>query len=834
MHHKSYAHVPSRSRRFLMLRINPGELLLVTAILILIATPLATPTMATPTAPVTVTTSASNLNYVPSRNTVSAGGYFYVFYVRLADNYLVYKSSSDGTSWGSETQASHAPVANAQDWTVFVDASTIYVAYPTGTYSTSSATSTAGYTRKGSASGGSIVWDSQVMIRQAGGYWQFSFAKTTNNLNLAVRAYYTKSQAYHVHVYNGHDGTSWMEILDSTTMTDKANACGVAIAPRPQYTDGLILVTGKFSASTYNYKLYDGSNWGPDSTFASKAANTYAGAFGNVAFSLAAYNNEVHFVNSSPGGGAISYYYYTTSWASATVVDKSACLSPALTAQAGNLYVFCTIGGTIYFRKMAYPTHSWDANPTTWLTGEKNPRYVNGEQCPAPEKIGVAWIAGGKVRFDYLSLSDPPLLTSISTSATTITTSSTTTSTMVTSSTATSSATVTVTKSTSMASTQSTSTSATSTSTKTTTSTTTTATSSTSSSTTASTSTSTTASSTQSTTTSAATTSTTGQPNYIVSTDGTTISALNTATGKVDFSGTDAAAVIMKAAVPGSKVLIKAGTYIINHAASSLDSIIITNSNVELYGVSGSATTNNAAILKLANGANRRILSITGTTNVYIHDLQIDGNRVNQAQSSAGGNSNGIMAWSNTGLTVSNNYVHDVRNFGIDFNGCTSSTATNNLIMNSDANGMQFEGSGGGTTTFNGNTIDGASDVGITVWGGNGVIVENNIIRNIMMNTSPWGGNDHTAMYTENSSHNNIFRNNTISNVVFGFSDDSSTGITVDGNTFHLQSLTGSPYPFWTGSSSGGTFSNNKIYVVTPGGSLQLSGGWTLQNNVIL
>ena len=336
------------------------------------------------------------------------------------------------------------------------------------------------------------------------------------------------------------------------------------------------------------------------------------------------------------------------------------------------------------------------------------------------------------------------------------------------------------------------------------------------------------------TSTSAATTPTTAQPNYVVSTDGTTISALNTATGKVDFSGTDAAQVIMQAAMTNSKVLISAGTYIINHAATSLDSLMITSSNVELYGASGSAQTSNAAILKLANGADRRLLSITGTTNVNIHDLQIDGNRANQPQGSGGGSDTGIMAWSNTGLTVSNNYVHDARNFGIDFNGCTSCTAANNLIVNSDANGMQFEGSGGGTTTFNGNTIDGASDVGITVWGGNGVIVENNIIRNIMMNTSPWGGNDHTAMYTENNSPNNIFRNNTISNVQFGFSDDSSTGITVDGNTCYLQSLTGSPYPFWTGSSSGGTFSNNKIYVVTPGGSLQLSGGWTLQSNVII
>jgi parallel beta-helix repeat protein len=844
MCHKRDTHVFSATYLFGLRRPNPSELLRITVILMLTVIPLAIPlggsyglgsVEATPTAPITVTASASSLNYAPSRNTVSAGGYFYVFYVRRSDNYLVYRSSSDGASWGSETQASHAPVANAQDrtgedWTVFTDASTVYVAYPIGTYSTSSLTSTTGYTRKGSASSGSIVWDSQVMIRQAGGYWQFSFAKTTSKINLAVRAYSTTSKGYHVHVYNSPDGASWTEILDSATMTDGYNACGVAITTWPQYPDGLILVTGKYSASTYNYKTYDGSNWGPDSTFASKTAKTYAAAWGYTAFSLATYDNEVHFANipSANAGGAITYYYYTNSWASATTVDKSTCFSPSLTAHPGNLYLFYTIGGTIYYREMAYSTHSWDANPTSWLTGESKPTYVDGEQYPSAQEIGVAWRAGGKVRFDYLtpSVNNQIVSSTKMTSSTVMTTTSTT----VTSPTASSYTTVVLAPATSTTSTSTTTPSTR----RTRSSTSTTVTSPTViSSATVTVTKSTTLTSTQATSTSATTTSTMGQPNYIVSTDGTTISALNTATGKVDFSGTDAAAVIMQAAKPNSKVLISAGTYIINHVSSSNDALLISNSNVELYGATNTAQTSNAAILKLANGMNRRTLSITGTSNVYIHDLQIDGNRANQPQSGFTP-ANGIMAWSNTGLTVSNNYVHDVRNFGIDFNGCSNCIAANNLIVNSDANGMQFEGSGGGTTRFSGNIIDGASDVGITIWSGTGVIIENNIIRNIMMNTSPWGGNDHTGIYTENNSPNNIFRNNIISNVEFGFSDDSSTGVTVDGNTFYLQSLTGSPYPFWTGSSSGGTFSNNKVYVVSAGGSLRLSGGWTLQNNVIL
>jgi parallel beta-helix repeat protein len=385
-----------------------------------------------------------------------------------------------------------------------------------------------------------------------------------------------------------------------------------------------------------------------------------------------------------------------------------------------------------------------------------------------------------------------------------------------------------------------------------------------------------------------ATASTTGRItvyrwSHVLSTDGTTISALNTATGKVEFSGTDAAAIIMQAAVANSKVLIKAGTYIINHAASGQDSIIVSSSNVELYGEG------NGTILRLANGANRRVLSIFNANNVYVHDLQVDGNQANQAVNTV---EVGINGWEAAGLIVSNNYVHDEGTYGIYCGACTNAQILNNLIVNSYANGITIDdqgSSGPSGNTVSGNTVDGASDVGITAWYGNGLTATGNIVRNVMMNVSPYGGNDHVGMMVENSANQITYRNNTIQNSGVGFSTSGGTnllfdsnriqncqqgmyswgvsGLTVTNNIFNGiaqtqvkgtmyaafdldasnsgSSITGNQFlnigPYLQGGvvvrldPSSGTFTNNIIH--TNNGqytAYSASSGWTIQNNTIL
>jgi len=198
----------------------------------------------------------------------------------------------------------------------------------------------------------------------------------------------------------------------------------------------------------------------------------------------------------------------------------------------------------------------------------------------------------------------------------------------------------------------------------------------------------------------------------------------------------------------------------------------------------------------------------------------------------------GISGWQATGFTVSNNYIHDDGTYGVYCGDCTNAQILNNLIVNSDANGVTIDnqdGTGSGTTV-SGNTVDGASDVGITSWGGNNIEVLNNVIRDITLNISPYGitgpnGQDsHVAMYTEQNSRGSlVFEGNYIQNVGCGYYSDSATGVQVESNTFNLASGT-----TVAGSDSGsGTFSGNTIY--EPGGAvINLSSGWTIQNNTII
>lgn len=121
-----------------------------------------------------------------------------------------------------------------------------------------------------------------------------------------------------------------------------------------------------------------------------------------------------------------------------------------------------------------------------------------------------------------------------------------------------------------------------------------------------------------------------------------------------DTAEIQAALTAMGALTDGGAVFFPAGTY--RHTGLSVPS------NVTLWGVGFSS------ILKLANSANAASLqsadSTNGTDNVTIRDLCIDGNKANQAVSSAGYASHGInidgpcLNWKIEGVKVMNTQGH--------------------------------------------------------------------------------------------------------------------------------------------------------------------------------
>ena len=264
--------------------------------------------------------------------------------------------------------------------------------------------------------------------------------------------------------------------------------------------------------------------------------------------------------------------------------------------------------------------------------------------------------------------------------------------------------------------------------------------------------------------------------------------------GLPSLSNTDAATVINEILQQsGMKVLIKAGTYTIN---SSISTPLNTN-DLEIYGVNMADT-----ILKLGDGVNNAVLEILGSTNVRIHDIQVDGNRANQQQSFGTGKlflplyAHGIDVWRSSNVAISNCNVHDCRVMGIQMLLCEDSTITGCRVVDSDANGITIGNHSakdqaiGGNNIISQNIVDGASDVGITGLDPIDSIVEQNTIRNVNMNTSPFNQNTHIGMAVEKAglAQHVIYRQNRIENCLgdgistFGHTPDSGTDLIWDNN----------------------------------------------------
>lgn len=348
----------------------------------------------------------------PLRNVVNVGGYWFVFYVKSSNSYLYYKSSSDGVNWGTETVASHAAVSVATDWTVFTDATTIMVAYPTGTYNTGSQTATTQWSRTGTQSGGVITWNTQVQIMQSCGYNLFSIAKTGTYWWIAIEYFKDSAQYYRLNIYYSTNGSSWTNSIANLNICDPSNVGnrgGMVLVKSTLGTDYLLIITKPKGPSytTCYYRKYTGT-WDTSNLTFGTNANYY-----NIrSISAVCYNNEVHFIHVSAGdtGGIIYYNYWNgTSWSTNATVDSSTNLFPTLSAHPNNLYLFSIQSTTIYYRKMVYSTHSWDASTTTFVSGETSPSGLNSEQYPLTAQIGSTWRAGAAspydVRFGFLILS---------------------------------------------------------------------------------------------------------------------------------------------------------------------------------------------------------------------------------------------------------------------------------------------------------------------------------------------------------------------------------------------------------------------------------------------
>jgi parallel beta-helix repeat protein len=259
-------------------------------------------------------------------------------------------------------------------------------------------------------------------------------------------------------------------------------------------------------------------------------------------------------------------------------------------------------------------------------------------------------------------------------------------------------------------------------------------------------------------------------PSYTVFTDaadGNLVKAVNNNTGTVDSSGPDAASVIQYAISalksPG-KITLQPGTYTVSKSLLSNGA-----NGVELCG-EGDST-----VLRLADNTNSEVVYLESVKDWYIHDLQIDGSKTKQASNSQ--YSDGIHGYGCTNLVLENNFIHDCLTYGLCVGAGVGCQVLNNRVVNSGANGITIaNGDGGGTTLVQGNTVNGASDVGITTWTGIGVTISNNTVTNVINNDSPYGINSHIGIMQEQSSQKITVINNSVQGCDEGLSNAPDPG----------------------------------------------------------
>jgi len=258
-------------------------------------------------------------------------------------------------------------------------------------------------------------------------------------------------------------------------------------------------------------------------------------------------------------------------------------------------------------------------------------------------------------------------------------------------------------------------------------------------------------------------------------------------TGKTLFYSANAAAVINDAIgnlTNGGKIFIKAGTYTfttktINIGSGNFAAIGTTGiSNVELHGEG------NSTILKAGVNLNGEIIGGLNANSWNIHDLQIDGNRANQNGACSTNSCNGIY-WIGNAITIQRVYEHDAKTDGIVTHG-NDNQVLFNWAVNNDADGILFEGGVGSGGLVQGNTVDGASDVGVSMSGQTGptplydALCTENTIRNVNLGISPYGGNTGLGIDIgdDGLAINVTASLNQISNTAFA-------GIDVSGGTFN-------------------------------------------------
>jgi len=291
-----------------------------------------------------------------------ANGRFWVFYY---DGTIVYRTSTDGTTWSSSTTV-RAGANEGRNFAVTFDGTYLHYAFCTGQ-------SSGLYYRRGTPnSNGTITWSAaEVTVQSAVANRYRSMPSVAVDSNGYPWIGYSDDEGAATNYFpymikaNAVDGSSWPASGTKLSTTDAETH----VMPMP-LTNGKVYAVYSETQNPVRGKLWDGSSWGRQETCTQYG--TFWGGYSTPA--AVAKGDDVYLVYLGANQDVrYNKRTYGTGWPSSdTQIQSSVTTSsfPAISINTANNDLYCFWAGYptanhIYYKK--YSGGSWDTNPTDWI-----------------------------------------------------------------------------------------------------------------------------------------------------------------------------------------------------------------------------------------------------------------------------------------------------------------------------------------------------------------------------------------------------------------------------------------------------------------------------------
>ena len=291
-----------------------------------------------------------------THNILKVGGYYYYFY-EDANSLIAYANSTDGSVWHQVGEIEKVPINNTKRTApldAFTDGNTVYIIYRTQINNQT--------LRAGTATNGIITFRSPIVLDTLGGWAGFSGTAISSGVAALYITGLSNGTDYINPVNLTQDsGTTWTNpktIGPSSTLY--ANPLwATQAAPLPNTINGMVLTTEYYSASAFNYTVYNGVSW-TIGNIGNKVADAY-----NVGFAEFTAGNIVYFAAPMPNVSYPAYLYeynaLSSTWNSGTEIAPS----PVYWVRLGGLsnkeliLLYSNSTNELYYRIMSLSTGRW-------------------------------------------------------------------------------------------------------------------------------------------------------------------------------------------------------------------------------------------------------------------------------------------------------------------------------------------------------------------------------------------------------------------------------------------------------------------------------------------